>query len=89
MTVSPVVAVTGGPAGSCWRVRPGTMRCPSSPTSSPAGVELLRLWPFAMAELEPAAPSIVDRLFDGAAPRRRTSAMSRTDLVDVVLRAAT
>jgi predicted AAA+ superfamily ATPase len=25
-------------------------------------VELLRLWPFAMAELEPAAPSIVDRL---------------------------
>jgi predicted AAA+ superfamily ATPase len=49
-------------------------------------VELLRLWPFAMAELEPAAPSIVDRLFDGAVPRRRTSAMSRTDLVDVVLR---
>ncbi|MGH3778418.1 MAG: DUF4143 domain-containing protein [Pseudonocardiaceae bacterium] len=49
-------------------------------------VELLRLWPFAMAELAPAAPSIVDRLFDGAVPRRRTSAMSRTDLVDVVLR---
>lgn len=31
-------------------------------------VELLRLWPFAMAELEPAAPSIVDRLF-GDRPR--------------------
>ncbi|MGH3934888.1 MAG: ATP-binding protein, partial [Pseudonocardiaceae bacterium] len=49
-------------------------------------VELLRLSPFAMAELEPAAPSIVDRLFDAAVPRRRTSAMSRTELVDVVLR---
>lgn len=49
-------------------------------------VELLRLWPFAMAELEPGAPSIVDRLFEGEEPRRRTSAMSRADLVDVVLR---
>ncbi len=49
-------------------------------------VELLRLWPFAMAELEPAALSIVDRLFEGEVPRRRTSAMSRTDLVEAVLR---
>ncbi len=49
-------------------------------------VELLRLWPFAMAELVPAAPSIVDRLFDGGVPQRRTSAMSRPELVDAVLR---
>lgn len=49
-------------------------------------VELLRLWPFAMAELWPGAPSIVDSLFGGAVPQRRTSAMSRADLVDVVLR---
>jgi uncharacterized protein len=50
-------------------------------------VELLTLWPFAVAELEPGAPSIVDRLFDGSILReRRTSAMSRAELVGLVLR---
>ena len=48
-------------------------------------VELLRLWPFAMAELEPTAPSIVDRLFDGTPAPRRISEMSRADLVALVL----
>ncbi|MGI9001318.1 MAG: ATP-binding protein [Pseudonocardia sp.] len=49
-------------------------------------VELLRLWPFAMAELEPGASSVVDRLFAGEVPRRRTSAISRAELVEIVLR---
>lgn len=29
-------------------------------------VELLTLWPFAMSELEPVSPTIIDRLFDGS-----------------------
>lgn len=50
-------------------------------------VDLLTLWPFAMAEVEPGARSIVDRLYDGSLlPARRTTAMSRPDLVDAVLR---
>lgn len=50
-------------------------------------VELLTLWPFAVAELEPGMPSVVDRLFDGSlVEERRTSAMSRAELVEVVLR---
>jgi predicted AAA+ superfamily ATPase len=49
-------------------------------------VELLRLWPFAMAELEPAGRSVVDRLFDAELPRRRVAAMDRRTLVSAVLR---
>lgn len=50
-------------------------------------VELLTLWPFAMAELSPGIPAIVDRLFDGSVlSQRTTSALSRTELVDLVLR---
>lgn len=50
-------------------------------------VELLTLWPFAMAEMEPGAPSIVDRLFDGSIlGERRASAMGRAELAEVVLR---
>ncbi|MGQ0468206.1 MAG: ATP-binding protein [Sporichthyaceae bacterium] len=50
-------------------------------------VELSTLWPFAMAELEPGAASIVDRIRDGSAVRvRRTEALGRADLVRLVLR---
>jgi predicted AAA+ superfamily ATPase len=50
-------------------------------------VELLTLWPFAMAELMPGAPSVVDRLFDGSIlRRRRASGLSRADVVELVLR---
>ncbi|MGH3979692.1 MAG: ATP-binding protein [Pseudonocardiaceae bacterium] len=50
-------------------------------------VELLTLWPFAVAELLPGASSVVDRLYDGSAlQERRTSGMPRRELVDIVLR---
>lgn len=49
-------------------------------------VTLVPLWPFAVAELEPGSRSIVDRLFEGERLRRPTSPMSRTALVDLVLR---
>jgi uncharacterized protein len=49
-------------------------------------VELLRLWPFAMAELEPAGRSVVDRMFGAELPRRRVAAMDRRSLVSAVLR---
>lgn len=49
-------------------------------------VELLRLWPFAVAELEPAGRSVVDRMFGAEPPRRRVAAMDRRSLVSVVLR---
>ncbi len=50
-------------------------------------VELLPLWPFAMAELAPGAASVVDRLFDGSVLRqRRASGTPRRDLVEIVLR---
>ncbi|MGQ0778495.1 MAG: ATP-binding protein [Pseudonocardiales bacterium] len=51
------------------------------------GVELLTLWPFAVAELMPDAVSVVDRLFDGSVPgRRRAAGMPRRELVEIVLR---
>jgi uncharacterized protein len=49
-------------------------------------VELLRLWPFAMAELEPAGRSVVDRMFGAEPPRRRATATNRRSLVSAVLR---
>lgn len=49
-------------------------------------VTLVPLWPFAEAELEAGSRSIVDRLFEGERLRRPTSAMSRTAIVDLVLR---
>lgn len=50
-------------------------------------VELLTLWPFAMAELNPGAPSVIDRLFDQSLiRRRRTSGLDRRTIVDRVLR---
>lgn len=50
-------------------------------------VELLTLWPFALAELEPGAPSVIDRLFNQSlVSKRRTSALSRNAIVDLVLR---
>lgn len=49
-------------------------------------VELLRLWPFALAEIEPGARSIVDRLFDGEVPARPWTNQIRGDLVELVLR---
>lgn len=49
-------------------------------------VELLRLWPFAVAELEAGAPSVVDRLFSGAPVARRVSMLGRDDLADLVVR---
>jgi predicted AAA+ superfamily ATPase len=49
-------------------------------------VELLRLWPFAMSELEPGQPSIIDDLFAGTPPRRRPRPLSRAQLVELVLR---
>lgn len=50
-------------------------------------VDLQTLWPFAMAELNPATASIVDRLFDQSLiGQRRTSALDRAAIVDLVLR---
>jgi uncharacterized protein len=49
-------------------------------------VELLRLWAFAMAELNPGSPSIVDRLFGGLPVARHASGMDRTGIVSAVLR---
>lgn len=49
-------------------------------------VELLRLWPFAAAELHPATTSVVDRLFDGWTPSRPARPDTRTELVERVLR---
>jgi hypothetical protein len=50
-------------------------------------VELYTLWPFAMAELAPGPPSIIDRLFDGSLlASRRRSATDRDKLIDLVLR---
>jgi len=50
-------------------------------------VELLTLWPFAVAELNGAASSMVDRLFDGSIlAERRDTGTSRADLVRLVLR---
>jgi predicted AAA+ superfamily ATPase len=50
-------------------------------------VELLTLWPFAVAELNGRATSIVDRLFDGSTlAERRDTGIRRTDLVRLVLR---
>jgi uncharacterized protein len=49
-------------------------------------VELLSLWPFAAAEMHPGTRSVVDRLFDGELLNvRRTSGMSRNDLIELVL----
>ena len=45
-------------------------------------VELVRLWPFAMAELEPGTPSIIDRLFGGAPPARRMTGTDRPEIVE-------
>lgn len=50
-------------------------------------VDLLPLWPFAMAELAgTAGPTIVDRLFSATLPARRTAAVDRAELVQLVLR---
>lgn len=50
-------------------------------------VDLLTLWPFAVAETAPGAPSVIDRLYDGSLLRaRRTTATTRSELVGVVLR---
>lgn len=50
-------------------------------------IELLTLWPFAMAELEPGAPPLADRLFDGSIlEQRRTTGIDRAGVVDLVLR---
>ncbi len=50
-------------------------------------VELLTLWPFAVAELEAGASTIIDRLFDGTMlASRRATALSREDVVSLVLR---
>ncbi|MGH3696599.1 MAG: ATP-binding protein [Pseudonocardiaceae bacterium] len=50
-------------------------------------VELLTLWPFAMAELAPGTASVVDRLLDGSILRqRRASGAQRRELVEIVLR---
>jgi predicted AAA+ superfamily ATPase len=50
-------------------------------------VELLTLWPFALAELNGATSSIVDRLFDGSIlTERRDTGISRVELVRLVLR---
>lgn len=49
-------------------------------------IELLHLWPFAMSELEPGRPSIIDQLFDGHTPERRPRNHSRAMLVETVLR---
>ena len=49
-------------------------------------IELLLLWPFAMSELEPGRPSIIDQLFDGHTPERRPRNHSRATHVETVLR---
>lgn len=50
-------------------------------------IELITLWPFAAAELQPGARSIADRLFDGSVLRaRRTSGVERSEIVEAVLR---
>lgn len=49
-------------------------------------VELLRLWPFATAELTGAGRSVVDRLFSGEPPVRRPTATGRAEVVAAVLR---
>jgi uncharacterized protein len=49
-------------------------------------VELLRLWPFAMAELNPGSPSIVDRLFGDVPFARRVAGADRAGTVAAVLR---
>jgi predicted AAA+ superfamily ATPase len=49
-------------------------------------VELLRLWPFAMAELARSGSSIVDRLFGATFPVRRTTGADRAEIVSAVLR---
>lgn len=49
-------------------------------------VEVLQLWPFAMAELASNPPSVIDRWFGGETPGRRTTALTRAEVVDVVLR---
>lgn len=50
-------------------------------------VELLTLWPFAMAELASRTTSLIDQLFDQSLiGRRRTSALDRGAIVDNVLR---
>lgn len=49
--------------------------------------ELLTLWPFAAAELNGSATSIVDRLFDGSIlTERRDTGIKRADLVRLMLR---
>lgn len=49
-------------------------------------VELLQLWPFAMSELEPAGPSLVDELFHARPPRGRSTVIDRAELTQLVLR---
>lgn len=50
-------------------------------------VELLTLWPFAAAELQQGARTMVDRLLDGSLlDERGTAATSRAEIVEVVLR---
>jgi predicted AAA+ superfamily ATPase len=49
-------------------------------------VDLLQLWPFAMAELNPTPVSIIDRLFSGAPITRRAVEFDRAEVVDAVLR---
>ncbi|MGQ0575204.1 MAG: ATP-binding protein [Pseudonocardia sp.] len=48
-------------------------------------VELIELWPFAVAELEPATAPLVDRLF-ARRPLGRPPGISRPELVELVLR---
>lgn len=49
-------------------------------------IELLQLWPFAMSELSPEQPSVVDQLFAGQPLPRRPRDHSRPALVETVLR---
>jgi hypothetical protein len=49
-------------------------------------VELLTLWPFAEAELSQTPVTFVDRLFSGDVVGARPASITRTDLVDLVLR---
>ncbi len=49
-------------------------------------IELLTLWPFAVAEVRPGMLSIVDRMFDGTLlDARRTSGIGRDELINLVL----
>lgn len=49
-------------------------------------IELLTLWPFAVAEVQPGIRSIVDRLFDGTLlDARRTSGIGRDELINLVI----